>query len=203
MNLSKMGTDISTCPECGHVMGQRKLAQTQPILDSCSSCGGNKAFHLCPVCDKKVIDMRQARLEKAIMKARQNHENMKGKLEAQIRVRDYLAERELQKNGHEKRYLFRSLFYGFGMSMPLIAIGLQMSIQSIMVPIGLFILFTGFIFLAVAVHFRLVYDKTRDAKRWLWLSKEEKLQELTAVTCAQGLIVVNQSSRIGNLTQVN
>jgi len=168
--------DSHTCPQCGSPKNRGNEICPVCSLVFCIHCGSIKTFHLCPVCDRETISKRQVRLENKLIQAKDHQKDNDSRLRALVYARDVRTERELRRYRNERRFLYRSLFFGCFVSLPLIALGLQMSVYNGIQPLGIITLLAGFIFLGLAIHFRLTYDAARDARKWQRLSHQEKIR---------------------------
>ncbi len=99
-------------------------------------------------------------------------------MEAQIRSRDINAKREIAANG-KKRFLLRSLIAGCIVSIPMIVVGLQMTIQNMNFPLGSLLLIGGIIAMGVAIHYRIIHDNIKDANKWLNLDTNQKFHQMS------------------------
>ncbi len=168
--------DSHTCPQCGSPKNRANEICPVCSLVFCTHCGSIKTFHLCPVCDRETISKRQARLESNLIQAKDHQKDNESRLRALVYARDVRTERELRRYKNEQRFLYRSLFFGCFISLPLIALGLQMSVYNGIQPLGIITLLAGFLFLGLAIHFRLTYDAARDARKWQQLQHSEKIR---------------------------
>ncbi|MFO8100650.1 MAG: hypothetical protein R6U37_00560 [Dehalococcoidia bacterium] len=149
--------------------------KSRHLSSICPICGRTKVFNLCPVCNRNIIKSRQARLEAGLRQTLQTNLTNRKQLEKQIQTRDLLARRELSKHGNARHYLLQSLLFGCVVAIPMLVMGLQMSIQNIIRPLGVALSLAGIGFLTLAIHRRIIYDSIQNARKWLNLSSAEKL----------------------------
>ena len=145
-------------------------------LSTCISCGNTKIFHLCPDCDRTIIAARQARLEKGLNKARKSLTIRQKTTATEVYLKDLWAQRELQEYDNVRGILRNSVILGFGVAIPMIVIGLNMTIENTIRPLGIAMLLGGLAALSSAIHFRITHDNIRMAKQWMELSSKEKTQ---------------------------
>jgi len=161
-------------PDYGNPTSKNSDISCTSSFSTCISCGSAKVFHLCPDCDRDIIIARQARLEKGLNKARKTLTIRQKTTATEVYLKDLWAQRELQEHANERRIFRRSIILSFGVAIPMIVIGLNMTIEDMIRPLGIAVLLGGIAALSSAIHFRITHDSIKMAKRWIELSSKEK-----------------------------
>ena len=146
------------------------------FASKCQICGREKIYHLCPDCDQDIIRTRQARLESSLQSARNAQIARQKATKNEVHLKDLWAQQNLQEYDNHQGLLRRSIILGIGVSIPLIAIGLDMVIEGIIRPLGIAAVFGGIAALSTSIHFRIAHDNVKMARNWMSLTFKQKAQ---------------------------
>ena len=173
------------CIESGSTEGKGTINKCSA---RCDGCGGEMIFHLCPDCDRSIIEARQVRLENGLVKARKTLILRQKTAQTEVYLKDLSAQRELQERENERILLRHSIILGLIVSVPTIVIGLNMTIENVIRPLGVALLLGGVTALSAAIHFRITHDNVKTAKQWMGMTSNEKTRLME-----NELLKINQS----------